>query len=50
MVWIRDRLQSPGFITPEDIGLLRVTDDIDEIIELIQHCHLRQLASDPEKG
>lgn len=44
MVWIRDRLQSPGFITPEDIGLLRVTDDIDEAIELIQRCHLRQRA------
>lgn len=44
MVWIQEHLQAQGFITPEDIGLLRVTDDIDEAIELIQRCHLRQLA------
>ena len=42
--WIQEHLQAQGFITPEDIGLLRVTDDIDEAIELIQRCHLRQLA------
>ena len=42
--WIREQLQSQGFITPEDIRLLRCTDDIDEAVELIQHCHLRQLA------
>lgn len=42
--WIREQLQSQGFITPEDIRLLRCTDDIDEAVELIQHCHLRQSA------
>ncbi|QDG63693.1 TIGR00730 family Rossman fold protein [Pseudarthrobacter sp. NIBRBAC000502771] len=41
--WIRDRLQDQGFITPEDIRLLRCTDDIDEAVELIRQCHLRQL-------
>ncbi|WP_275779855.1 TIGR00730 family Rossman fold protein [Paenarthrobacter sp. Y-19] len=44
MAWIRDRLQDQGFIESDDIQLLRVTDDIDEAIELIQQCHLRQLA------
>ncbi|MFY9633998.1 MAG: TIGR00730 family Rossman fold protein [Cellulosimicrobium cellulans] len=42
--WIRDHLQDQGFVAGDDIRLLRVTDDIDEAIELIQHCHLRQLA------
>ncbi|MCP8999428.1 TIGR00730 family Rossman fold protein [Pseudarthrobacter sp. RMG13] len=42
--WIRDRLQGQGFITAEDIRRLRCTDDIDEAVELIQQCHLRQLA------
>jgi uncharacterized protein (TIGR00730 family) len=44
MAWIRDSLQGEGFIAPDDIRLLRCTDDIDEAVELIQHCHLRQLA------
>ncbi len=44
MAWIRDSLQGQGFIAPDDIRLLRCTDDIDEAVELIQHCHLRQLA------
>lgn len=44
MEWIRDHLQDQGLIAADDIRLLRVTDDIDEAIELIQHCHLRQLA------
>lgn len=42
--WIRDRLQDQGFITPDDIRLLRCTDDIGEVVGLIQQCHLRQLA------
>lgn len=44
MEWIRDHLRDQGLIAADDIRLLRVTDDIDEAIELIQHCHLRQLA------
>jgi uncharacterized protein (TIGR00730 family) len=43
MAWIRDRLQNQGFIAPDDIRLLRCTDDIDEVVELIRQCHLRQL-------
>jgi uncharacterized protein (TIGR00730 family) len=44
MAWIRERLQDQGFIAPDDIGLLRCTDDVEEALELIQHCHLRRLA------
>ena len=44
MTWIRERLQDQGFIAPDDIGLLRCTDDIDEAVGLIQQCHLRRLA------
>ena len=44
MAWIRERLQNQGFIAPDDIGLLRCTDDIEEALELIQHCHQRRLA------
>lgn len=44
MAWIRERLQGQGFIAPDDIRLVRCTDDIDEAVELIQQCHLRQLA------
>lgn len=44
MAWIRERLQDQGFIAADDIGLLRCTDDIEEALELIQHCHLRRLA------
>lgn len=43
MAWIRDRVQNQGFIAPDDIRLLRCTDDIDEAVELIRQCHLRQL-------
>ncbi|QDY90478.1 TIGR00730 family Rossman fold protein [Arthrobacter sp. UKPF54-2] len=45
MAWIRDRLQDQGFIAPADIQLLRCTDDVDEAVELIRQCHLRQLGT-----
>lgn len=44
MAWIRDRLRDQGFIAPDDIRLLRCTDDIDEAVGLIQQCHLRRSA------
>ena len=42
--WIRERLQSGRFISPDDIGLLTMTDDVDEVAELVRACHLRQCA------
>ena len=44
LAWIRERLEEQGFIAPDDIRLLRCTDDIDEALDLIQQCHLRQRA------
>jgi predicted Rossmann-fold nucleotide-binding protein len=43
MAWIREQLQGQGFIAADDVRLLRCTDDIDEAVELIGQCHLRQL-------
>ncbi|MFX1821277.1 TIGR00730 family Rossman fold protein [Pseudarthrobacter sp. CC4] len=42
MSWITEQLRDQGFIAPDDIRLLRSTDDIDEAVDLIQQCHLRQ--------
>ncbi|WP_115789487.1 TIGR00730 family Rossman fold protein [Arthrobacter silvisoli] len=44
MSWMQKRLQDQGFIAPDDIRLLKVTDDLDEAAELAHQCHLRQLA------
>ena len=44
MSWIRAHLQDQGLIAPEDIRLLRCTDDLDEAAALIGLCHLRQLS------
>jgi uncharacterized protein (TIGR00730 family) len=44
MSWIVDRLQDQGFIASDDIRLLRCTDDLDEAVDLIAQCHLRQLS------
>ena len=41
--WINDRLQAERFISPEDTRLLRITDDIEEAVELVRLCHLSQL-------
>lgn len=42
--WIHERLQSGKFISPDDIRLLRMTDDVDEVAELVRACYLRQYA------
>ena len=42
MSWITEQLRDQSFIAPDDIRLLRCTDDIDEAIDLIRQCHLRQ--------
>lgn len=42
--WIREQLQDQGLIAPDDIRLLRCTDDLDEAASLIRLCHLRRLA------
>jgi hypothetical protein len=34
--WVRDTLIPAGYISPDDLGLLRVTDDPDEVVRLVQ--------------
>lgn len=44
MSWIGGQLRDQGLIAPDDVRLLRCTDDLDEASALIGLCHLRQLA------
>jgi len=42
--WLRQGLEAPGFTSPTDTDLLVVSDDPDEIAEVVQRCHLRRQA------
>ncbi|MFP5318872.1 MAG: TIGR00730 family Rossman fold protein [Acidimicrobiia bacterium] len=42
--WLARALEGNGFTSPTDTDLLVVSDDPDEIAELVQQCHLRQRA------
>jgi uncharacterized protein (TIGR00730 family) len=39
--WFRDSMVGRGYIAPEDMDLLRVCDETEEVIELVQNWHLR---------
>jgi uncharacterized protein (TIGR00730 family) len=45
--WIREELLPDGMISPDDIELLRVTDDIDEAVDHVLECYDRRCADDP---
>jgi uncharacterized protein (TIGR00730 family) len=45
--WIRGELLPDGMISPEDLDLLFVTDDIDEAIARVQECYDRRCAEMP---
>ena len=45
--WLRDALEGSGFTSTTDTDLLVVSDDPDEIAELVQRCHLRRQALAP---
>lgn len=45
--WIRDQLLTHGMIGPFDLDLLRVTDDLDEVIHLIQEAAQIEQRSEP---
>lgn len=36
--WLRDSLLAAGTISPGDLDLIPVTDDLDELITVIQSC------------
>jgi uncharacterized protein (TIGR00730 family) len=40
--WLRDALEANGFTSPTDTDLLVVTDDPEEIAQLVGRCHLRR--------
>jgi len=44
--WIRGELLADGMISPDDIELLHVTDDVDEAVELVLDCYERRCADD----
>jgi uncharacterized protein (TIGR00730 family) len=42
--WVRDELLRDHFISPGDVELLSVTDDVDEAVELVIDCYERRCA------
>ncbi len=34
--WVRENLVSEGMVSPDDLDLMHITDDVDEIVELIE--------------
>jgi uncharacterized protein (TIGR00730 family) len=45
--WIRGELLVDGMISPEDLDLLYVTDDLEEVVEQVVECHVRRCAEIP---
>ena len=45
--WIRSGLLADGMISPDDIELVRVTDDVDEAVDYVLECYQRRCADDP---
>jgi uncharacterized protein (TIGR00730 family) len=47
--WVRDQLQTRSLIGPKDLGLVRVCDDVDEIVEICRRATARQWGTDDAK-
>ena len=45
--WIRGELLADGMISPDDLDLLHVTDDLDEAVTLVLECYERRCAESP---
>jgi uncharacterized protein (TIGR00730 family) len=45
--WIGDELLKGGMISPDDTRLLHVTDDPDEVVELVLDCYVRRCGDVP---
>jgi uncharacterized protein (TIGR00730 family) len=45
--WIRGELLDDGMISPDDLELLHVTDDLDEAVTLVLDCYERRCAESP---
>lgn len=38
VAWIKDQLISHAYISPNDVNLITLTDDLDEVMQIIQSC------------
>ena len=47
LAWVRGELLTDGMISPEDLDLLFVTDDLDEAITQVLECYERRCAHVP---
>jgi uncharacterized protein (TIGR00730 family) len=47
LTWIRGEMLADGMISPEDLDLLRVTDDVDEAVAYVLECYDRRCAEMP---
>ena len=45
--FVRDEVLAAGMISPDDIELLRLTDDIDEAVQHVLDCYDRRCADNP---
>jgi uncharacterized protein (TIGR00730 family) len=45
--WVREELLQDRFISPGDVDLLSVTDDVEEAVELVVSCYERRCAETP---
>jgi uncharacterized protein (TIGR00730 family) len=45
--WLRDELLKGGMISPDDVQLLRLTDDPEEAVETVVACYERRCAHMP---
>jgi uncharacterized protein (TIGR00730 family) len=45
--WVRERLLAERMISPDDIDLLRVTDDPNEAVDIVASCYERRCAEQP---
>jgi predicted Rossmann-fold nucleotide-binding protein len=46
--WVRATVIAEGKVSEEDLGMLRVTDDVDEVVEAMVQARLQH--HDPEPG
>jgi uncharacterized protein (TIGR00730 family) len=45
--WIRGELLADGMISPDDLELLHVTDDLDEAVAMVRDCYEQRCAESP---
>jgi uncharacterized protein (TIGR00730 family) len=45
--WVKGELLADGMISPEDLDLLFITDDLDEAVERVRDCYEKRCAESP---